>query len=60
MLRKGTIAAPVKGIDYLAHLGGYAGGIGAGFLINRKMPPRKNRGKPVVTETQRRMVQGLP
>lgn len=50
------MAEPFKGIDYVAHLGGYMGGIGAGVLINRKMHPKKNWGKPVGKETQRRVV----
>lgn len=56
LLRKGTMAAPIKGIDYVAHLGGYMGGIGAGILINRKIHPKRNRGKPVAKEPQRRVV----
>ena len=54
------MAEPFKGIDYVAHLGGYMGGIGAGVFINRRMHPRRSRGTPVVKETQRRAVQVLP
>ena len=54
------MAKPFKGVDYVAHLGGYLSGIGAGILINRKMHSKKNGGKPAVKEVQRRVVQKLP
>lgn len=42
-MRRGTLAKPVVGTDFLAHLGGYGGGIMAGTAIlwNR----RKDSGR---------------
>lgn len=50
-MRKGNrLAAPLQPlhrVDHYSHLGGYASGIGAGLVINQRMPLKSRQGKPV-------------
>ena len=60
LLRKGTLAKPVKGTDYVAHLGGYLGGIVAGINVKKRLPPSRKQSRPAIKDAGIGVFRELP
>ena len=63
MMKGKSLAAPLQPlhrVDHYSHLGGYASGIAAGLVINRRMPLKSKQGKPVAQIADKEAVKVVP